>query len=77
MKKRAYGLKQERSGLNKNARNHRRVRVIIRACEVTGADNANDKGEHGFIINFRESVRRPATSINDLDIADSPSRNQS
>ena len=39
----------------------------MRKAEV---DNTNDKGEHGFITNLRESVRRPATSINDLDFAD-------
>ena len=40
---------------------------VMRKAE---ADNTNDKGEHGFITNLRESVRRPATSINDLDFTD-------
>lgn len=40
---------------------------VMRKAE---ADNTNDKGEHGFITNLRESVRRPATSLNDLDFAD-------
>ncbi|CAF3391094.1 unnamed protein product [Rotaria sp. Silwood1] len=33
-------------------------------------DHTNEKGEHGFVTNKRQSSRQPATTIHDLDFAD-------
>jgi hypothetical protein len=33
-------------------------------------NHTNEKGEHGFITNLRQSTRQPATMIHDLDFAD-------
>jgi hypothetical protein len=44
--------------------------VIDYVMKNAQADHTNEKGEHGFITNTRQSSRYPATTIHDLDFAD-------
>jgi hypothetical protein len=44
--------------------------VIDYVMKNAQLDHTNEKGEHGFITNKRQSSRQPATTIHDLDFAD-------
>ncbi len=44
--------------------------VIDYVMKNAESNHINEKGEHGFITNLRQSNRRPATTIHDLDFAD-------
>jgi hypothetical protein len=44
--------------------------VIDHVMKNAQSDHTNKKGEYGFLTNYRQSSRQPATTIQDLDFPD-------